>query len=298
MNPNKYVTIGVCVRNAEATIKEALESIIEQDYPHNLLELIIVDGCSKDQTVTIIDECLKNVNIKTKIFREKGGLGLARNIVVENATGDYIVWVDGDMTLSKDFIKRQVEFMMQNPKVGIAKGQYELILGANFLSTLEIYSRAVDKITVYSPKKTRYRSLGTSGCIYRVNAIKQVGNFDKSIRGYGEDWDAEFRISTAGWSLCTTQAYYRDYERFGITWKELWCRYWRRGYDLYCFYEKYKGLLQLYRMLPIFAFFSGLLKSRILYKLTRRKFVFLLPFQYKLKMIAWWLGYISHRFTP
>ena len=125
-----------------------------------------------------------------------------------------------------------------------------------------------------------------------MEAIRQVGGFDPKIKGYGEDWDVEFRTRTAGWSICTVQVHYKDYERLGITWKELWQRYWRRGYDLVYFYQKHKGAIQLYKMLPLAAFLSGLFKSLALYRLTGREFVFLLPLQNTLKMIAWWSGYL------
>jgi len=87
------VTIGICVKNAETTIREAVESILNQDFPHELMKLIIVDGNSTDKTLSTIMNCLKKTNMKTSIFYENEGLGKARQIVVENAKGDYIVWL-------------------------------------------------------------------------------------------------------------------------------------------------------------------------------------------------------------
>jgi glycosyltransferase involved in cell wall biosynthesis len=294
MKPQTRVTIGMCIRNAEATISEAIDSVLDQDFPHHLMELIVVDGHSTDDTMSIAGDCLANVDIASRVFEESSGLGVARQIVVDQAAGDYIVWVDGDMTLSKDFVSRQVEFMDQHHNVAIAKGTYELNRGLNLLSTLEIYSRAADKMVDYGSQKTLDKSLGTSGCIYRLVAIRQVGGFDRKIRGYGEDWDAEYRVRSAGWSVCTVPVYYRDYERLGISSEELWRRYWRKGYDLYYFFQKYKRVIKVYKMLPLIAFVSGLLRSRILYKRTRQRFVFLLPIQYIFKMTAWWTGYVRH----
>ena len=294
MKTNVRVTVGMCVRNAGTTVKEAIESVIDQDFPHELMELIVVDGDSRDRTLSIVRNYLSKIDMAIRIFRENKGLGQARQIVVENASGDYIVWVDGDMTLSRDFIKKQVKFMDQNPKVGIAKGTYELKTGPNLLATLEIYSRAVDKLRDYSLEKTRSKSLGTSGCIYRVKAIKEAGGFDRNIKGYGEDWDAECRVRVAGWSLCTTEVQYRDYERLGLRWKGLWLRYWKRGYDMYDVFRKYRWEIKLYRMSPPAAFLSGLFNAFFLYKLKREKIVFLMPLMYTLKTVAWWLGYIKH----
>ncbi len=284
------VSIGMCVRNAETTVKQAIESVINQDFPRKLMELVVVDGYSKDGTLSVVKDCLAEKNIQTKIFRENEGLGRARQIAVDNADGDYIVWVDGDMVLSRDFVSKQVNFMEQNPKVGIAKGRYELAPGPNLLATLEIYSRSAAKLVDYSGETTYLKSLGASGCIYRVKAIKQAGGFDQEIIGYGEDWDAERRTRMAGWKLSTTQARYRDYERFGLTWNELWHRYRRRGHDLHDVFQKHA--IKLHRMLPPAAFLSGLFSSSRLYKSIRRKVVFLLPFQHTLKMVAWWFGFV------
>jgi glycosyltransferase involved in cell wall biosynthesis len=296
MRPNVIVTVGMCVRNAEPTVKEAIESVIHQDFPHELMELIVVDGHSKDRTLSIVRDYLDRIDIKSRIFHENEGLGQARQIVVDNASGDYIVWVDGDMVLSRDFVRKQVEFMEQTPKAGIAKGKYELSPGPNLLATLEIYSRAAAKLVDYSLEKTRSKSLGTSGCIYRVEAIRQAGGFDKNIRGYGEDWDAEYKTRAAGWSLYITQVQYRDYERLGLTWKELWSRYWKRGYDMHDVFQKHSGVIKLYKMMPPAAFLLGLFNSSVLYRLRREKVIFVMPLLYTLKMTAWWLGFIKRRF--
>ena len=290
------VTIGIVVKNAEATIKEAIGSIVNQDFPHDLMTIIVVDGYSKDRTLSLVKDLLNKARLKYKIFFENQGLGRARQFVVENAEGDYVVWVDGDMTFSRDFVGRQVEFMEQNPTVGIAKAKYEMVAEGNLLSTLEIYSRAADKMADFSQEKTRSKALGTSGCIYRLKAIKQVGGFDPNIKGYGEDWDAEYRIRMVGWKLCTIPVRYRDYERLGITWKELWLKYMKRGYDLYDVFKKHKGVIKVYAMLPFMTFILWVFKSQQLYTLKRQRMVFLLPFQNSFKMIPWWLGYISRFF--
>jgi len=295
MESNVRVTVGMCVKNVETTVKEAIESIIDQDFPHGLMELIVVDGYSRDGTLSIIRDYLGKIDVKIRIFHESKGLGQARQIVVDNARGDYIVWVDGDMVLSQDFVRKQVEFMEQNPKVGIAKGKYELSPGPNLLATLETYSRVAAKLADYSLEKMRSKSLGTSGCIYRVEAIRQAGGFDINIKGYGEDWDAEYRTRAAGWSLYTTPVQYRDYERLGLTWKELWFRYWKRGYELHDVLQKHRGVIKLYRMSLPATFLSGLFNSLALYKLIREKVVFLMPPLYTLKMTAWWLGFIRRR---
>jgi len=182
--------------------------------------------------------------------------------------------------------------MKRYSKVGIAKGKQALEPGGNLLATLETYSRAASRMVDYSSEKAQYKSMGTGGCIYRVNAIRQVGGFDENITGYGEDFDAEYRIRKAGWLLCTTDVRFLDYERGRISWKDLWRRYFQRGYDVRRLSRKRRAMTNFYKMLPPATFLAGLFHSVKIYRLTSRKVAFLLPIQYVFKMTAWWLGFI------
>lgn len=290
------VTIGICVRNSEETIREAIDSVLIQDFPHELMEVIFVDDGSTDSTLSIISDCFQKMNMNVKIFHhEWKGLGASRNVVVDNADGDYIIWVDGDMILTKDYIKKQVEFMEEHPEVGIAKGTQSLESSQNLLATLELYSRAASRIVDYNSKKGRLKAIGTGGSIYRSEAIRQVGGFDKNLCGYGEDWDAEIRVKAAGWEVCITPVEFHDYERYKLSSKLLWRRYWLRGYHQYFFLNKYKGLISLYKMLPSAAFISGLLYARIIYRRVNQKKAFFLPLQCYFKAVAWWVGFLKAR---
>ena len=290
------VTIGVCVRNCEDYVKEAIESIMGQDFPHELLEVIFVDDGSEDKTLSIIQEYASKMDIAAKVFHTSWkGLGHARNIVSTNAKGSFILWVDGDMVLSRNFVRKLVELMEQNPEVGIAKGNQALEPGRNLLGTLETYSRAAGRMADYQSEKSHLKALGTGGSIYRIEAIRKEGGFDESLRGYGEDWDMEIRVRAAGWSLRTVDAEFFDYERRKLTLKSLWKRYWLRGYYTHYFLHKNRGLITHYKMVPFAAFLAGLLHSRKLFRLTNRMSVYVLPFQYLFKMSAWYSGFIrSH----
>jgi glycosyltransferase involved in cell wall biosynthesis len=288
------VTIGVCVRNGASTIREAIEHIIDQTYLHELMEIVFVDDGSEDDTLTIIKECAAQTDISTKIFHTCWkGVGHARNIVIENASGDYIIWVDGDMILARDFVEKLVMFMENHPEIGIAKGKQVLIAGKNLLATLEAYSRAAGRMVDYTSDKGHFKALGTGGAIYRRQVFEKVGGFDENLRGYNEDWDIEIRARAAGCLLSTVDAYFLDYERRGLTWRSLWRRYWMRGYCTHYFLHKNSGMLKHYRMFPPAAFLSGLIHAFKLYKIVRQKIVFMLPLQYLFKMAAWYVGFIK-----
>ena len=93
----KY-SIVVSIYNIEKYISKCIESIINQTYSN--LELILVDDGSKDSSSSICDSyALKDNRIKV-IHKTNAGLGMARNTGLLNATGDYILFIDGD-----DFIE-------------------------------------------------------------------------------------------------------------------------------------------------------------------------------------------------
>lgn len=290
------VTIGVCVRNAELTIKEAIESIIHQDYSKNRLEVAFVDDGSEDSTLPIILDYVSNMDMQTKVcYGRRRGLGAARQAVVDNAKSNYIVWVDAGLSLSKDYVRKQVRFMEKNPKVGIAKGRYGISTEKNIVATLEnigdfiqFWRDAGD--FVHSGRETS-KLPGTGGSIYRVRAIKQVGGFDKEIKGACEDTDIAWKIKAAGWLICVTGAIF--HKRRQGTWIDLWDRYFWYGYGLHYVLHKYgyKGIFSPLKMVPPTSFIEGLLYSTVAYKLTRRKIVFLLPFEFGFKRAAVCLGF-------
>lgn len=283
------MTIGICVKNAEKTIEETIQSILKQDFPHQLMEVIIVDDGSEDNTSILIEKCISKMNMYTCYIRQKWkGLGPSRNLIIRKARGKYILWVDGDMTLAADYVRKLVDFMNENPEVGIAKGRYGIPKKGKLLSFLENASFvAVDQICGLKPT---VKPIGTGGSIYRVKALKDVDGFDESIRGVGEDFDVEQRIRDVGWLTCRgVNTFF--YEKFRDSWKMLWKEYEWHGRGGYLLFKKKR--LALYFMTPVAGFFAGAYYSKFAYKVTRRKSVFLLPIQHSFKRLAWCIGFIK-----
>lgn len=289
------VTVGMCVRNSESTLVEAIESVVKQDFPLELMELILVDDGSTDGTSSIIVDQSKRTDLRTKVFRhEWKGLGYSRNVVLGNAEGTYVLWVDGDMVLSSDYLKRLVDYMETHPDVAAVKGRQALKTGGNLLATLEGFSRAASRMVDYSSEKRGQKSLGTGGTLYRLKAAVEAGCFDEKLRGYGEDTDIEIRLRDLGWKLAVINTEFQDYERCKLTWSSLWNRYWLRGYYTHYLLQKNKNLLKHYKMLPPAALINGLFQANTLYELTKRSEVYLLPFQHFFKMTAWYVGFLHN----
>lgn len=97
-NSNKYSLIAP-VYNEMQHIKECVKNILDQFDQFKLeAELIIVDDCSTDETLTILK---KIADQRVRIYRtpeNSGGAGVPRNLGIKNATGDYVLFYDfGDV---------------------------------------------------------------------------------------------------------------------------------------------------------------------------------------------------------
>ena len=279
------VAIGFCVKNEEDTIRDAIESVARQDFPHECLEMIFVSDGSTDGTLQIIKECVSKIDIRAKVFHtDWRGLGQARQTVVENASGDYIVFVDGDCRLSTNYISKQIDVMRRYPTVGIASGLFGICQGDNCVATLENVNYVVSRLK-HKGKMTS-NLISTAGSIMRVAALKQVGGFDPEIRRSQEDIDVAYRLKRAGWRSYITDAVF--YHRFRRTWKALWRQHFSYGYGLHFLLSKNKGQNPL-RDKSV----DRILFSSQAYKLTGKKMVFLLPLNFVFKKIALVCGFLA-----
>ncbi|MFF7752446.1 CDP-glycerol glycerophosphotransferase family protein [Streptomyces sp. NPDC007971] len=88
----------------QAYLSECLDSVLSQSYPD--LELIAVDDCSPDACGAIIDEyAARDARVKAVHLPENRGLGRARNAGTAEATGDYLLFLDSDDTLTPDALR-------------------------------------------------------------------------------------------------------------------------------------------------------------------------------------------------
>lgn len=282
------VTVGLCVKNEEIEVGDAIQSLFDQDFPHEMMELIIVDGHSNDKTMEIIEKAIHKGDIDFKIFSENKGLGHARQIVVTSARGDYIIWLDGDLKFSKDYVRNQVEFMEKNPKVGIACGKYGFCPGS-LVATLENLAYVVDSFRWANKELPRLPP--TEGSIFRVSAIRQVTGFDNQIKGACEDIEAAYKIKKKGWLFYMTSAVFT--ETCEGTWKDLWDQYYWWGYGGHYVFHKDRRINPVYEMVPPAGFYAGLMRAFTSYRITLLKISFLLPIHGAFKRTAWFYGFIK-----
>ena len=100
---NSKVSIIIPVYNVEKYVKEAVESAMNQTYKN--IEIILVDDGSTDNSGKICDEIEKEDKRIKVIHTKNGGLSAARNVGLETATGDYIMFLDSDDFLELDAVE-------------------------------------------------------------------------------------------------------------------------------------------------------------------------------------------------
>ena len=103
-------SIIVPVYHVEKYLRQCLDSLQKQVYEN--FEVIIVNDGSPDQSQVIIDEFVQKDHRFFGYQKENGGLSDARNYGVNKATGDYLLFVDGDDYVSPDYLKSIEETVM------------------------------------------------------------------------------------------------------------------------------------------------------------------------------------------
>lgn len=110
------VSVIMAAYNAEKTIGPAIRSILNQTYQN--LELIIVDDASRDRTVEVVQSFS---DPRLKLIRNKVNLkqGLARNIAIDHAQGEFIAVNDADDLSMPTRLEKQVKFLRSHPEVDV-----------------------------------------------------------------------------------------------------------------------------------------------------------------------------------
>lgn len=106
------ISVIVPVYNVEPYLRRCLDSIINQSMIE--IEILVIDDGSTDQSGVICDEYAKLDNRVKVIHQDNNGLSHARNVGLDRAQGKYIMFVDSDDYVYKDFCKIPYEVAMAN----------------------------------------------------------------------------------------------------------------------------------------------------------------------------------------
>lgn len=110
------ITAAVPTYNSAHFISRCLDSLVQQTMPNNEYEIICVDDCSQDGTVSILKKYSEQYSNITVIEREKnsGGPGEPRNQAIRAANGEYIFFIDSDDYVGIEAFERMYQFAKQH----------------------------------------------------------------------------------------------------------------------------------------------------------------------------------------
>ncbi len=234
---NSIVTINLVVLNGEKYIRHCLNSIKNQTYPHNQIEINILDNGSTDKTKEIIRNWkleIRNSSFAAFNFVEsKQNLGMwpGHEELLKHSAGEYVVILSVDVILDKDFVSNAVKTMDKDEKIGALQVKvYAYDIGN--IGEGELPKKIIDTCGFQAYKSRRIVNIGhgetdngqfnqekeifaVEGAvpIFRRDALENIriggpsnssGRFpseiaDHDIFWYAEDLDVAWRMRVFGW---------------------------------------------------------------------------------------------------
>jgi len=189
------VTIGIPTYNRSARLSKAIETSLEQTYPH--LEILVIDNCSDDDTPDVVK---KFDDKRLHYIRNDRNLGMTGNFnrVLELFHGDYVNLLCDDDWLFPGFVKACLDMFQRHPTL-------ELVASPAIVCNLsgkELWRYSIPGPEFLTPKQMYKRlaymqnEIGTpSAVMLSRHAVKATGYFDDSFP-YLSDYDYWIRVFT------------------------------------------------------------------------------------------------------
>ena len=164
------ISVIVATLNSERTIDECLKAIFELNYPKDFLEVMVVDGCSKDETVKIAEK------YPVKVVSSPLNAPAAYNYAMKIAGNAVVGFIDADAKVEKEWLNKLVTYL-DDPQVAGVSG------GIETWNTENAWARSIGY-----DLKNRYARLGkyaprlaTMNLLLKKNVIDEVGGFDENL---------------------------------------------------------------------------------------------------------------------
>lgn len=209
------VSVVITTKNEEKHIVSCLKSIKNQDYPQKKIEIIVVDNHSTDDTVKLAKKYTQNVFTKGPERSAQRNYGM-----IIKSHGQYVMYIDADMELSKKVISSCVSRVTKNPDI-IGLYIREIVTGDSYWSKVRRFERSFYEGTVID-------------CVrfIKKSAFVKVKGFDERLTG-PEDWDLDKKIRQLGKVDLIKQPIYHNEAEFNLKKYLAKKSYYSKGLDIY-----------------------------------------------------------------
>lgn len=206
------VSVVIACRNEEKHIANSINSILNQDYPENLIEIIVVDGMSDDSSGVIISEKAKQHKNIILLQNKEQITPVAFNMGIRSAKGEFVQILSARQILCETYISTCVNLFLNDKKTGCIGGTSKFTYDSNegkyiALAYQSWFGHGVG--SVFSTKRSTYTDTAVAP-IYRKNLLLEVGVFDETfIRN--QDDELSFRIIKNRYKIFTTSETFSCY---------------------------------------------------------------------------------------
>lgn len=171
------VTVVIPVYNRENTILRAISSVLRQTYTN--VEVIVVDDCSIDSTVNVLNSC-DDKRVQVICLPHNQGANYARNRGIERARGEFIAFQDSDDEWLEDKLDKQIRYLIEE-RLEAVFCPYILCDGDQCCIVPKDYQNSYIYRAGLQEKLKRGNVVGTPTLVVKRNVFFQIGMFDEKM---------------------------------------------------------------------------------------------------------------------
>ena len=194
------ISIIIPCRNEEKFIGKCLDTILEQDYSKENLEVLVVDGVSEDRTKEIIEKYTQKYPFVKLLENPKKFTPFSLNIGIKAAKGEIIIRMDAHAGYKKDYISKCVKHLAESGADNVG-GIMKTLPSENTLVAKSIafsLSHPFGAMSFFrlGSKKARFVDTVLGGC-YKKEVFKKIGLFNENLIR-SQDLEFNLRLRRAG----------------------------------------------------------------------------------------------------
>ncbi|MEG3858246.1 glycosyltransferase [Microcoleus sp. herbarium12] len=199
--------------------KDCLKSLQKLAYPEEQLDLIVIDNCSQDDSVTSLGELFPKVRI---FVNSANNFAKALNLGISEAKGEYIAFLNNDATLDSHWLEILVKRLETEKQIGAASGKLLFKDGRiNSVGIQQLPNYYWQDIGFGEKDAGQYNTekevegLCWAAVLFRRECLEDVGPIDEDFVMYFEDVEFAKRCQKRGWKMLYTPAAIAHHEYRG-----------------------------------------------------------------------------------